>query len=281
MGILRNKKGAQRRILVIAACLTLCMGALCACSSPKKVDVSQSFENTSVADPSAQGGATAAVSADTSNTETKTNASGVVVIDAGHQARGDSAQEPVGPGAAETKARVTSGTSGVSTGNAEDAINLAVALKLKAAFEARGISVVMVRTTADVDISNAERAAIANEAHASLFIRLHCDGVDNSSTNGFMTLIPGQNEWTAPIVSQSAKAADIMHPLIIAATGARDRGVIERTDLSGFNWCEVPTVLFEMGCMSNPAEDERLGTASYQQLLADSIADATVVYLNS
>ena len=137
------------------------------------------------------------------------------------------------------------------------------------------------RDTEDIDISNSERAAIANDNHADLFIRLHCDGVEGSSaTNGFYTLIPGENSWTAPIVAESAVAGRIIHETVLAQTGANDRGIKERTDLSGFNWCTVPTVLLEMGCMSNPTEDEKLTSDEYQRQLAVAIADGTVAYLN-
>lgn len=206
---------------------------------------------------------------------------GTVVIDAGHQSHGNSSQEPVGPGASETKAKVSDGTAGVSTGVRESVVNLEVALKLQEELEARGIDVIMVRDTEDIDISNSERAAIANDNHADLFIRLHCDGVEGSSaTNGFYTLIPGENSWTAPIVAESAVAGRIIHETVLAQTGANDRGIKERTDLSGFNWCTVPTVLLEMGCMSNPTEDEKLNSDEYQRQLAVAIADGTVAYLN-
>ena len=48
----------------------------------------------------------------------------LIVIDAGHQAHGNSEQEPIGPGASETKAKVTTGATGVSTGKLESLINL-------------------------------------------------------------------------------------------------------------------------------------------------------------
>lgn len=204
---------------------------------------------------------------------------GIVAIDAGHQAKGDSSLEPIGPGAAEKKPRVTSGTAGVATRVPESEITLAVALKLRDQLQARGVTVVMVRTTQDVNISNSERAQVANEAGADLVIRLHCDGSEDRARTGLSTLVPGRNQWTGPIVAESAVAGRSVHAAVIDATGAVDRGVVQRTDLSGFNWSKVPSVLVEMGFMSNAAEDRRLSTAAYQESLARGMADGAVSYL--
>ena len=207
---------------------------------------------------------------------------GTVVIDAGHQAQGDNSLEPIGPGSSTEKAKVASGATGVVTHNSESSVNLAVALKLQKVLEAQGVKVVMVRTTQDVNISNSARAKIANDAHAAVFIRLHCDGIDgSSSTHGLSTLIPGKNQWTGPIVAESAKAGKLIHAAALAASGAADRGVVQRSDLSGFNWSKVPTVLVEMGFMSNPAEDRKLGTSAYQQELAVGMGTGIVEYLKT
>lgn len=197
----------------------------------------------------------------------------VVVIDAGHQGHGNSTLEPIGPGSTTKKPAVASGTSGSVTHVHESVVNLAVALRLRDALKARGIRVIMIRTSENVDIANSQRARIANAAHAGLFIRLHCDGVAGSSAiSGLLTLVPAKNRWTGPIVTASARAGRDIHSATLASTGAKNRGITPRSDMSGFNWATVPSVIVEMGVMTNAAEDRRLSTAAYQQKLANGMA---------
>ena len=206
---------------------------------------------------------------------------GVVVIDAGHQGTGNPALEPMGPGSSTKKPKVESGASGVATHVDESKRNLQVALALQKALASRGVKVVMVRTSQNVNIPNSKRAQIANNAHAALFIRLHCDSA-GSSTHGILTLRPAKNWYKGiDMVSPSKVAASDIHKAALAATGAYDRGITSRNDLSGFNWSKVPSVLVEMGLMSNPAEDRKLGTASYQQDLATGMANGIVKFLKS
>lgn len=208
-------------------------------------------------------------------------ASSVVVIDAGHQGRGSSVPEPIGPGSTTTKARVTSGTSGCVTGAPEHVVNLEVALLLKSRLEARGVRVVMVRESAAIDISNSERALLANEAGAALTVRLHCDGNNDSSLRGVLTIVPAANQWTGAIVAPSRAAGELVHAAVLAATGARDRGISARGDMTGFNWSQVPAVIVEMGLMTNAEDDRLLSDRAYQERLATGIADGVVAYLSS
>lgn len=203
----------------------------------------------------------------------------IIGLDPGHQGRGSSAQEPIAPGSSETKARVTSGTEGVSTGVAEYVVNLDVGLKLRDLLEAQGATVVMSRETHDVDISNAERATKFNEAGADLVVRLHCDGEDDQSRNGAFVLIP-VGSYAEGFEAESRAAAQSVLDAFIAATGANNLGLSERDDQTGFNWSEVPVINIEMGHMSNPAEDQKLVSPDYQQLCAEGIAQGIINYFS-
>ncbi len=204
----------------------------------------------------------------------------VVVVDPGHQGRGNSAQEAIGPGSKTTKDKVTSGTSGVSSGTDESTITLAIGLKLRDALQARGIKVVMTRTSQDVDLSNIQRTKIANAANAALYIRVHADGAESSSTHGIHTLYPATiSGWTDDIAGVSKRAAQLAQSALVAATGASDRGLDARTDMTGFNWSDVPVIIPELGFMSNPEEDRLLNSPAYQQKIANALADAAVQFI--
>lgn len=196
----------------------------------------------------------------------------LIVIDAGHQRYGNSSKEPIGPGASTTKAKVTTGATGVSTGKLESEINLEVAFKLQEKLEASGYKVIMVRTSQDVDISNSERAAIANENNAAAFIRLHCNSDDSSSVTGTLTMAPStSNPYCSNIASASQSLSKSVVDQICNLTGSKNRGTIITDTMSGINWCQVPVTIVEMGFLSNPDEESRLIDSSYQDKIVDGI----------
>ena len=92
----------------------------------------------------------------------------LVVIDPGHQQKANLNLEPIGPGATTQKYKVTDGTTGVVT-KKRGVLVLEMAFVLKEKLEAKGMQVLMTRTSQDVDISNKERATFANNHKANLF----------------------------------------------------------------------------------------------------------------
>ena len=198
-----------------------------------------------------------------------------------HQARGNSSFEPNGPGSSTMKAKVTTGATGCVTGKTESQINLEVALKLQEALSNQGYTVVMCRTSQNVDLSNAQRAQMANEANADAFIRLHCDSSESSSSTGTLTLAPStSNRYCASIASQSQSLSKSIVNNICKATGSRNRGVSIVDNMTGLNWSKVPVTIVEMGFLSNPGEDRLLSSEDYQNKIVQGIVNGIGEYLS-
>ncbi|MGI6117990.1 MAG: N-acetylmuramoyl-L-alanine amidase [Bilifractor sp.] len=219
-----------------------------------------------------------------STSETASSGEGngkTVVIDPGHQAEADNGQEPIGPGASQTKAKVTSGSRGTTTGLEEYELNLTIGLKLQAVLQNAGCNVIMTRTTNDVDISNSERAQVANQANADAFVRVHANGSENSSANGAMTICQtASNPYNGTLYSESkALATDVLDSLV-SETGCAKQEVWETDTMSGINWCKVPATIVEVGYLTNASEEQKLSTDEYQQKVAQGIADGVLKFLN-
>ena len=203
----------------------------------------------------------------------------IIVIDAGHQSKGNYAKEPIGPGASITKAKVSSGTQGSYTGVAEYKLNLAVAKKVKKELLRRGYEVIMIRETNNVNLSNKERAQIANESGADLFIRIHADGSTNPKVSGASTLYPSKdNPYVASLSDSSYALSKSIVDALCKETGAKNRGAIARDDMSGINWCTIPVTIIEMGYMTNKKEDKLMQTKDYQNRIAQGICDGIDQY---
>jgi N-acetylmuramoyl-L-alanine amidase len=171
--------------------------------------------------------------------------------------------EPIGPGSSQLKIKDGGGTAG------EAPVALAIALKTRALLKGDGYRVAMTRTGRTYAGGNIERARFCNVRHAALMIRIHADGSTDRSLHGVKTLVPALHRgWTDDIYASSIRAARKVQSAVVRQTRAVDLGLVQRSDLTGFNWANVPAVLVECGFMTNPAEARLLRSNAYQLKIA-------------
>ena len=181
--------------------------------------------------------------------------------------------EPIGPGSRELKIKDGGGAPG------EAPVALAIARRTRALLLARGYRVAMTRDGDGYRGGNRERAQFCNARGAALMVRIHADGSSNPSSAGVSTLVPALHRgWTDDVYGASRRAGGIFQRQLVRTTGARNLGVVQRSDLTGFNWADIPVVLVETGFMTNPREGALLRTARYQQRVATALAAAAASF---
>jgi N-acetylmuramoyl-L-alanine amidase len=182
--------------------------------------------------------------------------------------------EPVGPGSSVHKIKDGGGTPG------EAPVALAIARRTQALLEQGGYRVALTRSGPAYAAGNIARARFCNMRHAALMIRIHADGSTDSSQHGVKTLVPALHRgWTDDIYTQSIHAARKVQAAVAHSTGARDIGLVLRSDLTGFNWANVPVILVESGFMTNPVEGRLLRTSAYQLKVARGLTAGAEAFL--
>ena len=185
--------------------------------------------------------------------------------------------EPIGPGSHVVKIKDGGGTPG------EAAVNLAIAKRTRTLLLRAGYRVAMTRTGPTFRYGNGgniARAQFCNVRHAALMLRIHADGAENPRAHGIATLYPAFHRgWTDDIYARSLRAARLVQRSLARATGAADLGLVPRSDLTGFNWANVPAILVEAGFLTNPVEHRRLEASAYQWRVARGLVAGVRSYL--
>jgi N-acetylmuramoyl-L-alanine amidase len=185
--------------------------------------------------------------------------------------------EPIGPGSRLYKVKDGGGAPG------EAAVALAIARKTRALLLRRGYRVALTRAGPVFRYGtggNIARAQFCNRRHAALMLRIHADGSTDTSRRGMATLYPSYHRgWTDDIYTRSRRAARLVQRAAVEATGAANNGLEGRSDLTGFNWANVPAILVETGFMSNPAERRRLQSRSYQWKIARGFTAGVAAFI--
>lgn len=215
------------------------------------------------------------------NTSTAASNGHIVGIDPGHQSENIdmSATEPNGPGSSTMKAKASTGTRGSFSGLPEYQLNLDVSLLLQKILEQRGYQVVMTRTDNDTAISNKERAELVTAKGAEICVRIHANGDDSAEVSGALTMCPSQqNPYVSSLYDSSNKLSQCIIDFYCAATGFQNRGIIYTDTMTGINWSTIPVTIVEMGFMTNQNDDLKMADSSFQQTMAEGIANGIDAY---
>ena len=173
------------------------------------------------------------------------------------------------------------GARGVVTGNPEYLVTIDVGLKLKSLLEKDGIEVVMTREANDVDLSSINRAEMANNAGADLYVRVHCGNSGDTGKSGTATLYPASTEWTESIFEDSKTAALFIQEELVKSCSTNDLGVFGIHDKSGFNWSGVPVIEAEIAFLSNTEDDELLATDEFRWEAAWGLRNGIIKYFSN
>lgn len=208
-------------------------------------------------------------------------AKGLIAIDPGHQGNWIDMSEPeaMAPGSSETKAKATTGTTGRFTGIPEYQLNLDISLMLAEELRSRGYEVILAREDNDTAISNAERAVKANESGADFAIRIHANGSDNSSANGALTMVGSPNNpYIGHLFEKSNELATDVLNSYVAETGLANAGMQQVDNMTGLNWSTIPSMILEMGFMTNESDDRNMADPAFREKMVEGIANGIDVY---
>lgn len=152
--------------------------------------------------------------------------------------------------------------------------NLQLGLLLKEKLEELGYRVLMTR---DEDVSRTleERAEMANEAAADLYVSIHQNACETEEPSGVETWYSTANEG-----EDSRRIARLIQMYTVQATGAQDRDVLESSSLYVIRETSMPSCLVETGFLSNPEERTKLGTTEYQEKVVNGIAAGIDYYFH-
>lgn len=146
----------------------------------------------------------------------------------------------------------------------EKAATLAISLKLRDKLKENGFSVIMTRDT-DIDVSLKSRCKISNDSGANAFISIHLNSCHSDEPHGTET-------WKWHITRAFSKTlADAVQTDLIAAIGAKNRGVRESDIYYVLKHTKASALVVECGFISNAEECHKLFSESYQDKIADGI----------
>ncbi|MCW2560853.1 MAG: N-acetylmuramoyl-L-alanine amidase [Mycobacterium sp.] len=207
----------------------------------------------------------------------------IVFLDPGHNGANDASltkQVPTGRGG--TKDCQTSGTS-TNSGYPEHTFNWETVLRIRAELTQLGVRTAMSRGNDDaVAPCVDERAAMANALQPDAIVSIHADGGPENG-RGFhvnYSSPPLNQAQSGPAVQFAQTMRDQLQASgLVPATYIGQGGLYGRSDLTGLNLAQYPSVLVELGNMKNPADAALIESPDGRQKYADAVVRGIAAFL--
>lgn len=166
--------------------------------------------------------------------------------------------------------KAPTGDPGAVNGSKHEAVAaLAIAKKVGAKLKTKGVTIKYTRSS-DKYVTLSERCRISNEFGADAFVSIHLNAAANKEATGIET-------WRYEKVgAKTKKLADNVQTELISATGAKNRGVKTTTTLYVLKHTVASAVLVECGFLSSQEESKKLFNNSYQEKVAQAIANGVI-----
>lgn len=173
---------------------------------------------------------------------------------------------------------------------AEKDLNIQVYRKLRKKLEELGYKVLTSRDS-DIDVDFVtERSRMVNKTNSDIFISIHFNATGNaySKSSGIQTYSYSDDpDYPSKInpywhnhpdrISESKRLAAAIHSSLLAETGAKDAGLLERS-FAVLRETAKPAVLLELGYIDNFAENQQIRDSHYQDKLVAGIVKGIQKY---
>ncbi|QNU67486.1 N-acetylmuramoyl-L-alanine amidase [Ruminiclostridium herbifermentans] len=144
----------------------------------------------------------------------------------------------------------------------EKDITLAIALQVEKILKEKNISYLMIRND-DTFVSLEDRIKIANEKACKLFVSIHNNSFSDPSQRGVLTTYNPYSETGEDIARiMQSQIGDLCE---------RNRDLMPRPNLYVLRYTNMPSILLEIGFISNKEDSKLLTTASFQKKCANQI----------
>lgn len=161
----------------------------------------------------------------------------------------------------------------IGGGYYEKTLNLEVAKLVAEKLTKKNVYVYMTRSK-DTTVSLEDRTNYSNEINPDIYVSIHTNSTVQEDSYGVETHYYKDDSYSLAQLIHSKFASSKN----LKKWDTKDRGVI-KSRFYVINHTEAPSVLIEMGFISNTQEREKLLTKERQEQIADSIADGILEYL--